>query len=68
MSPDIKDFSGYMTVCPYPLYNLKMVERTVRKAEPDDPSSTLWVLKLKGVHEYVCLYESELVSPTARGG
>lgn len=60
----LKDFSGCTVYshssCCLNL-NGKMVERTVRKAFPDDNDSTLYVVKVKGVRAYQELYEDEMV-------
>ena len=60
---NIKDFTGYhvwsSSSCCQGL-NGKIVERTVRKAFPDDDESTLYVVKLKGVSGYQQLYEDEM--------
>ena len=58
-----KDFTGYRvwssSSCCSSL-NGKIVERTIRKAFPDDNESTLYVVKLKGVKGYQQLYEDEM--------
>lgn len=59
----VKDFSGYKvfstsSVCK--LINGKIVEKTIRKAFPNDDESTLYIVKLKGVKEYQELYEDEM--------
>ena len=62
-SSKIKDFSGYKVffLCSScKKLNGKIVERTIRKAFPDDTDSTLYVVKLKGVRAYVELYENEM--------
>ena len=60
----VKDFSGYVVAsgsdcCQQ--YNNKVVERTIRKAFPDDPESTLYVVKVKGVRDHLALYEDEMI-------
>ena len=58
----IKDFSGCVicsNVCPE--YNNKVIERTVRKAFPNDSDSTLYIVKVKGVRGYLALYEDEMI-------
>ena len=59
----LKDFSGYhvysKSSCCVNL-NGKEVERTIRKAIPDDKDSTLWIIKVKGVRAYQELYEDEI--------
>ena len=58
----IKDFSGctiYSSVCQQ--YNNKVIERTVRKAFPNDSDSTLYIVKVKGVRGYLALYEDEMI-------
>lgn len=59
----LKDFSGYKvfstsSVCK-PI-NGKTVERTIRKAFPNDDESTLYIVKLKGITEHQQLYEDEM--------
>lgn len=60
---NIKDFTGYhvwsSSSCCQSL-NGKIVERTVRKAFPDDDESTLYIVKVKGVKAYQQLYENEM--------
>jgi hypothetical protein len=59
----IKDFTGYRvwssSSCCQRL-NGKIVEKTVRKAFPDDDESTLYIVKVKGVKAYQQLYENEM--------
>ena len=59
----IKDFTGYRvwssSSCCQRL-NGKIVEKTVRKAFPDDDESTLYIVKVKGVKSYQQLYENEM--------
>lgn len=60
---ELKDFSGYKvfstsSVCKS--LNGKIVEKTIRKAFPDDDNSTLYIVKLKGVRSYMELYEDEM--------
>ncbi len=59
----VKDFAGHHVYsdsfcCSH--LNGKIVERTIRKAFPDDNESTLYVVKLKGVKGYQQLYEDEM--------
>lgn len=59
----VKDFSGYKvfstsSVCE-PI-NGKTVEKTIRKAFPNDDESTLYIVKLKGIKEHQQLYEDEI--------
>ena len=59
-----KDFSGYIIYsgarcCQ--TYNNKVIERTVRKAFPNDNDSTLYIVKVKGVRGYLALYEDEMI-------
>lgn len=60
----MKDFTGYKvyseSTCCYRI-NGKVVERTVRKAFPNDMGSTLYIVKLKGVRSYQQLYEDEMI-------
>lgn len=60
----LKNFSGYKVYsrssCCLSL-NGKIVERTVRKASPNDDDSTLYVVKVKGVRAYQELYEDEMI-------
>ena len=59
----MKDFTGCIvwssSSCCLNL-NGKVVERTIRKALPDDNESTLYVVKVKGVRAYQQLYEDEM--------
>ena len=63
-SVHVKDFSGYV-VCSGSLccqkYFDKVVERTIKKAFPKDDASTLYIVKVKGVKEYLALYEDEMI-------
>lgn len=60
----IKDFAGYIVYsaasCCFGI-NGKVVERTIRKAFPNDNESTLYVVKVKGVKGYLQLYEDEMI-------
>lgn len=60
----IKDFSGYIvasgSACCAP-HNNKVVERTIRKAFPTDQTSTLYIVKVKGVRDHMALYEDEMI-------
>ena len=59
----IKDFAGYRVFSTSSCcrnINGKIVERTIRKALPNDNESTLYVVKLKGVRAYQQLYENEM--------
>lgn len=62
----IKDFAGYrvfsMSSCCSDI-NGKIVERTIRKAFPNDDESTLYIVKLKGVRAHQQLYEDEMYKP-----
>lgn len=59
----MKDFAGYTvwstSSCCKNL-NDKVVEKTIRKAFPDDNESTLYVVKVKGARGYQELYEDEM--------
>ena len=60
---NIKDFTGYHVYSSSPCcshLNGKIVEKTIRKAIPDDDESTLYVVKVKGVRSYQQLYEDEM--------
>ena len=60
----IKDFSGYAVASGSAYcknFNNKVVERTIRKAFPNDITSTLYIVKVKGVRDYLALYEDEMV-------
>ena len=63
MKDNIKDFTGYhiwsLSSCCQNL-NGKIVEKTIRKAFPDDDKSTLYIVKVKGVKAYQQLYENEM--------
>lgn len=57
----MKDFTGYhvwSSSCSH--LNGKVVEKTIKKAFPDDDESTLYVVKVKGVRGYQQLYEDEM--------
>lgn len=59
----VKDFSGYKvfstsSVCKS--INGKTIEKTIRKAFPNDDESTLYIVKLKGIKEHQQLYEDEM--------
>lgn len=60
----IKDFSGYIvasgSAC-CQAFNSKIVEKTIRKAFPNDSESTLYIVKVKGVRGYLELYEDEMI-------
>ena len=60
----IKDFTGYRifstSACCY-ILNGKLIEKTVRKAFPKDPESTLYIVKVKGVRGYQQLYMDEMI-------
>ena len=63
-SKPVKDFTGYIVVTDSPCcqsYTNKVVEKTIKKAFPDDNSSTLYVVKLKGARDYIALYEDEMI-------
>ena len=59
----MKDFVGYYvysssSCCSH--LNGKIVEKTIRKAFPEDDESTLYIVKVKGVKAYQALYENEM--------
>jgi hypothetical protein len=60
----LKDFTGYRvcsnSICCISI-NGKIVDKTVRKAFPNDDESTLYIVKLKGVRSYYQLYEDEMI-------
>jgi len=60
---DMKDFTGFYiysaSSCCQNL-NGKMIDKTIRKAFPDDNESTLYVVKVNGVNAYQQLYEDEM--------
>ena len=60
----IKDFTGYRVFsassCCSRL-NGKLVDKTIRKAFPNDAESTLYVVKIKGIRGYQQLYEDEMI-------
>lgn len=60
----LKDFTSYR-VCSTSTcclrINGKIVDKTVRKAFPNDDESTLYIVKLKGVRSYYQLYEDEMI-------
>ena len=60
----IKDFAGYIVYSAASCcrsINGKVVERTIRKAFPNDDESTLYVVKVKGVRSYQQLYADEML-------
>ncbi len=60
----VKDFSGYLVVSGSACcaaYNNRVVERTIKKAFPNDNDSTLYLVKVKGVRDYLALYEDEMI-------
>lgn len=64
MTNYVKDFSGYIVAsgsacCQQ--YNNKVVDRTIKKAFPNDSESTLYIVKVKGVRGYLGLYEDEMI-------
>lgn len=64
MGDTVKDFSGYMIysgslTCKN--FNGKIVEKTIRKAFPYDPDSTLWIVKLVGSKMHMAFYEDEMI-------
>ena len=64
MTNSIKDFSGYVVVSGSACctnFNNKVVERTVRKAFPNDHTSTLYIVKVRGVRGHLVLYEDEMI-------
>lgn len=67
MTNSIKDFAGYIVYSPSLEIcgiNGKVVERTVRKAFPNDDESALYIVKVKGVRSHCQLYEDEMYSPS----
>ena len=60
----IKDFTGRKVLstssCCLRL-NGKLVEKTIRKAFPNDTESTLYIVKIKGIRGYQQLYEDEMI-------
>jgi hypothetical protein len=60
----LKDFTGYnvysSSACCQNI-NGKIVEKTIRKAFPNNDGSTLYIVKLKGVRGYQQLYEDEMI-------
>lgn len=57
----MKDFTGYRiwsSSCSH--LNGKVVEKTIKKAFPNDDESTLYVVKVNGVRGYQQLYEDEM--------
>ena len=60
----IKDFTGcrvFSTSSCCSSLNGKLVDKTIRKAFPKDPESTLYIIKVKGVSGYQQLYEDEMI-------
>ncbi|HBY19529.1 MAG TPA: hypothetical protein DEG71_00675 [Clostridiales bacterium] len=64
MKMELKDFTGYKifstSSCVEP-YNGKIIERTIKKAFPNDNNSTLYVVKVKGISQKLELYEDEML-------
>lgn len=57
----MKDFTGYyIWSLSCQQLNGKVVEKTIKKAFPDDDESTLYVVKVKGVRGYQQLYADEM--------
>lgn len=60
----LKDFTGCIvyskSACCQGL-NGKVVEKTIRKAFPNDNDSTLYIVKLKSIRNYQQLYEDEMI-------
>lgn len=70
MTNSIKDFAGYIVYSPSLEIcgiNGKVVERTVRKAFPNDDESALYIVKVKGVRSHCQLYEDEMYDPVKKG-
>ena len=64
MTNSVKDFSGYTVASGSACcasYNNKVVNRTIKKAFPNDSESTLYIVKVKGVRGYLGLYEDEMI-------
>jgi hypothetical protein len=64
MINSVKDFSGCMissssSTCQ--AFNGKTVEKTIKKAFPSDPESTLWIAKLIGSKMHMAFYEDEMI-------
>ena len=60
----VKDFSGCIVASGSSCcqkYNNKIVEKTIRKAFPNDDDSTLYIVKVKGVRDHLALYEDEMI-------
>ena len=60
----IKNFSGYIVASDSACcasYNNKVVEQTIKKAFPNDRTSTLYIVKVKGVRDHLALYEDEMI-------
>lgn len=59
----MKDFTGYKifstSSCVEPL-NGKVVEKTIKKAFPDDDTSSLYIVKVKRIKVHQQLYENEM--------
>ena len=58
-----KDFTGYTVYsassCCQNL-NGKVIERTIRKAFPNDSESTLYIVKVKGIKSHQQLYVDDM--------
>jgi hypothetical protein len=59
----MKDFKGYRifstSSCVEP-YNRMEINRTIRKAFPNDYESSLYIVKVKGIRGNLELYENEM--------
>lgn len=59
----MKDFSShkiFSTSSSVTPYNGKTIERTIKKAFPNDNESTLYVVKAEGIRKHLELYEDEM--------
>lgn len=70
MADSTKDFAGYIVYSPSLEVcgiNGKVVEKTIRKAFPEDNDSALYIVKIKGVRSHYQLYEDEMYNPVKKG-
>lgn len=70
MTGSTKDFAGYIVYSPSLEVcgiNGKVVEKTIRKAFPEDNDSALYIVKIKGVRSHYQLYEDEMYNPAKKG-
>ena len=60
----MKNFTGCRVFSPSSCcqtLNGRIIEKTIKKAFPDDNESTLYIVKIKGTKGYQQLYEDEMI-------